>query len=173
MLPAFLIFIVKENSKTMSISKEYLSWPQIEAMVKQLADGMRDRSFDALLAVTRGGLVPAGMIAYHLGLRNILVAAVQFYTGVGRRAAAPTFLQFPADPFLSGKTVLIVDDIWDSGKTISAVRTRVQAAGGTPVTAVLHYKPNASLFTDVPDYYVEATDAWIVYPWETADESEG
>lgn len=156
----------------MTISKEYLGWQQIEHMVAQLAQQMRGRSFDAMLAVTRGGLVPAGLIAYHLGVRNILVAAVQFYSGVGRRADAPTFLQFPADPFLSGKTVLIVDDIWDSGKTISAVKTRVQAAEGTAVTAVLHYKPNASLFTDTPDYYVESTDAWIVYPWEPASESE-
>lgn len=156
----------------MSITKEYLDWTRIETMVEQLAQGMRERSFDALLAVTRGGLVPAGLIAYHLGIRNILVAAVEFYSGVGRRAAAPTFLQFPADPFITGKTVLVVDDIWDSGKTISAVKARIVAAGGTPVIAVLHYKPNASLFVDRPDHYVEATDAWIVYPWEPASESE-
>lgn len=156
----------------MSITKEYLDWTRIETMVEQLAQGMRERSFDALLAVTRGGLVPAGLIAYHLGIRNILVAAVEFYSGVGRRAAAPTFLQFPADPFITGKTILVVDDIWDSGKTISAVKARIVAAGGTPVIAVLHYKPNASLFVDRPDHYVEATDAWIVYPWEPASESE-
>ncbi len=157
----------------MAFEKQYLSWQQIEAMVEQLAQRLNGRSFDALLAVTRGGLVPAGLIAYHLGIRNILVAAVQFYSGVGRHADKPSFLQFPADPFLSGKAVLIVDDIWDSGKTIAAVKGRVQSAGGTPITAVLHYKPNASLFTDAPDHYVEATDAWIVYPWEPASESEG
>ncbi len=156
----------------MAIEKQHLSWQQIEAMVTQLAQPLSGRSFDALLAVTRGGLVPAGLIAYHLGIRNILVAAVQFYTGVGRRADEPTFLQFPADPFLAGKSVLIVDDIWDSGKTITAVKGRVQAARGTPITAVLHYKPTASLFTETPDHYVEATDAWIVYPWEPASESE-
>lgn len=156
----------------MSITKEYLGWSQIETMVNQLAQKMHGRSFDGMLAVTRGGLVPAGLMAYHLGIRNILVAAVQFYNGVERRADTPSFLQFPADPFLRGKTVLVVDDIWDSGKTISAVKARVLAAGGTPVTAVLHYKPSASLFPEQPDYYVEPTDAWIVYPWEPASESE-
>jgi uncharacterized protein len=162
-----------EQTTFMSIDKQYLSWQRIEELVATLATAMHGRQFDAMLAVTRGGLVPAGMIAYHLGLRNILVAAVQFYSGVGRRAAAPTFLQFPADPFLSGKIILIVDDIWDSGKTISAVKSRVVAAGGTPVTAVMHYKPAASQISDEPDYYVETTDAWIVYPWEPASESEG
>lgn len=156
----------------MTIDKQYCSWQQIETMVEQLAEPLRLRTFDAMLAVTRGGMVPAGMIAYHLGIRNILVAAVQFYSGVGRHAEKPTFLQFPADPFVSGKSLLIVDDIWDSGKTISAVKGRVLAAGGLPSTAVLHYKPTASMYTDVPDYYVEATDAWIVYPWEPASESE-
>jgi uncharacterized protein len=153
------------------IKKQFLSWEQIQEMVAALAL-QGHRSYDALLAVTRGGLVPAGMLAYHLGIRNILVAAVQFYSGVGRRAQQPTFLQFPADPFLSGQRILIVDDIWDSGKTITAVRERVLNAGGVPVTAVLHYKPEASLFDTRPDYFVEETAAWIVYPWETPDEAE-
>ena len=153
------------------VEKQYLSWEQIEVMVAQLAS-IPHEPYDALMAVTRGGLVPAGLLAYHLGQRNILVAAVQFYSGVARRAQHPTFLQFPADPFLDGRRILIVDDIWDSGKTIMAVKERVIAAGGTPVTAVLHYKPEASLFSDRPDFYVETTAAWIVYPWETPNEAE-
>ena len=152
-------------------AKEYLSWGEIESMVADLA-AREHGHYDALLAITRGGLVPSGLLAYHLGLRNILVAAVQFYTGVGRRAQQPTFLQFPADPLLHGQRILIVDDIWDSGKTITAVKNRVIAAGGVPVTAVLHYKPDASLFEDTPTYYVAATSAWIVYPWESPDEAE-
>lgn len=156
----------------MTIDKQYYSWEQIHAMVAQLAGPLRERQFDAMLAVTRGGLVPAGLLAYYLDTRNILVAAVQFYTGIGTRAAAPTFLQFPPDPFLQHKTILIVDDIWDSGKTINAVQQRVVAAGGTPITAVLHYKPTASLFPQQPDHYVEATDAWIVYPWEQDEEQD-
>ncbi len=153
------------------VEKEYLSWDQIHAMVDELAARGHEQ-YDALMAVTRGGLVPAGLLAYHLGIRNILVAAVQFYSGVARRAQQPAFLQFPADPLIQGTRVLIVDDIWDSGKTIMAVKDRVLAAGGTPVTAVLHYKPDASLFDDLPDYYVRTTSAWIVYPWETPNEAE-
>src|SRR5688572_33116556 len=90
------------------IHKQHLNWSQIEVMVASLA-GRGHSGYDALLAITRGGLVPAGMLAYHLGLRNILVAAVQLYSGVARRAQQPTFLQFPADPLLQGQRVLIVD----------------------------------------------------------------
>jgi hypoxanthine phosphoribosyltransferase len=153
------------------VDKQYLTWDQIQTMVAELADRCRS-DYDVLLAVTRGGLVPTALLAYHLSLRNILVAAVQFYSGVARRAQQPAFLQFPADPLLQSRRVLIVDDIWDSGKTIMAVKERVLAAGGTAMTAVLHYKPDASLFDDRPDYFVEITRAWIVYPWETPNEAE-
>jgi uncharacterized protein len=153
------------------VEKQYLRWDQIHSMVGTLAQQSRGE-YDAMLAVTRGGLVPAGLLAYHLQIRNILVAAVQFYSGMHRHHQQPTFLQFPADPFLHNQRVLIVDDIWDSGKTIMAVKQRVLAAGGIPIVAVLHYKPTASIFPEVPDFYVETTSAWIVYPWETPDEAE-
>ena len=96
-----------------------------------------------MLAITRGALVPAGMLAYRLGIRNILVAAVAFYFENGEHADQPLFLQFPADPLLHGNRVLIVDEVWDTGTTIQAVIDRVKLAGGVPTSAVLHYKPDA------------------------------
>ena len=63
--------------------------------------------------------------------------------------------------------ILIVDDVWGSGRTSNAVRGRVEAAGGRPATCVLHFNPYRSLFKGLkPDYYGAITDAWIVYPWE-------
>jgi uncharacterized protein len=76
-------------------------------------------------------------------------------------------MQFPNDTLLAGKRVLIVDDVWDSGRTAMAVRERVRVAGGEPHVAVLHYKPHASRYpADRPDYFAEITDDWIVYPWD-------
>ena len=73
------------------------------------------------------------------------MAAVEYYDDHGRPGPHPTFLQFPADPLLRGKRVLIVDEVWDSGTTIHAVTERVRQAGGDPATAVLHYKPARSV----------------------------
>jgi len=79
----------------------------------------------------------------------------------------PNFLQFPEDQLLRGKRVLIVDDVWGSGRTITAVKNRVSGAAAVPYTCVLHFNPYRSLFGTVrPDYFSAITDAHIVYPWE-------
>ena len=73
-------------------------------LVSDLAERVRGE-FDVMLVITRGGLVPAGILAYALGIRNILVAAVTYYGADGQPGPEPTFLQFPADPVLHGRRV--------------------------------------------------------------------
>jgi hypoxanthine phosphoribosyltransferase len=145
--------------------KLIVSWDDLDSMVGALAEEI-GTNYDVVLAITRGALVPAGMLAYRLGLRNILVAAVAFYDDAGQPAEQPTFFQFPSDPLLHGQRVLIVDEVWDTGTTIAAVVDRVEMAGGRPTTAVLHYKPTRSKVDLVPDHFVVATDAWVVYPFK-------
>ena len=125
--------------------RDIVSWDELDRLVAGLAARLEDERFDVMLAITRGGLVPAGMLAYRLRIRNILVAAVEFYDDEGRPGPRPTFLQFPADPLLRGQRILVVDEVWDSGTTIHAVTERVRQAGGLPTTAVLHYKPARSV----------------------------
>jgi uncharacterized protein len=151
------------------VNKQHLTWLQIEDLAIRLADRL-PRGYDVMLVITRGGMVPACIVSERLNLRNILVAAVMFYTAQEHTLDKPIFLQFPADPLLTDRRVLIVDDVWDSGRTIMAVRERVIDAGGKPETAVLHYKPTRTTFSNErPDYYVDETDAWIVYPWDVGE----
>jgi uncharacterized protein len=151
------------------MNQQHLTWTQIEDLSIRLADRLPS-DYDVMLVITRGGMVPACIISERLNLRNILVAAVMFYTQKEHTLDRPIFLQFPADPLLNEKRVLIVDDVWDSGRTIMAVRERVTDAGGRPETAVLHFKPSKSKYSGTrPDYYVDETDAWIVYPWDLGE----
>ncbi len=145
--------------------KLIVSWDDLDRLVAELAERVRGE-YDVMLAITRGALVPAGMLAYRLGIRNIIVAAVAFYDDEGLPAVSPTFLQFPGDPLLHDRRVLIVDEVWDTGTTIQAVIDRVRLAGGRPTTAVLHYKPTNSRVPSVPDHFVVETDAWVVYPFK-------
>jgi len=79
----------------------------------------------------------------------------------------PKFLQFPDDELLVGKKVLIVDDVWGSGRTITSVKYRIESAGGIPTTCVLHYNPYRNVFkNEKPDYYADITNKYVIYPWE-------
>lgn len=131
-------------------------------LAQQLSAGPRP---DVVMVISRGGLVPGGMLAYRLGWRDILVAAVIVYDEHGNMGD-PAFLQFPEDGLLRDRHVLVIDEVWDSGTTIAAVVERIVAAGGRPTTAVLHYKPTRSRVDLEPDHFVVETDAWVVYPFK-------
>lgn len=150
--------------------RELVSWDEIDRLVDHLLPQFR-REFTAMVIITRGGIVPGGMLAEAMDITHILTAAVDFPAQSSHPRSAlmawPEFIQFPADDKLRGRPALIVDDVWGSGRTITAVKNRVSAAGGFPETCVLHFNPYRSLFGGVrPDYYAATTDAYILYPWE-------
>jgi len=150
--------------------KEILTWQDVSALIEHLIPQFQTE-FEAMLMISRGGLVPGGILAEALGMTHILLAAVDFpaQTSAARAklAAWPQFLQFPEEHLLRDRSTLIVDDVWGSGRTMTAVRARVEAAGGIPHTCVLHFNPHRSLFGALrPDYYAAITDAYIIYPWE-------
>ncbi len=153
--------------------QEVLTWHDIDKLIDGLLPQMSG-SFDSMLMITRGGLVPGGMLAEALDIRHVLTAAVRFPEMEEKMLAWPTFLQFPEDELLRGRRVLVVDDVWGSARTINTVRGRVEAAGAYPVVTVLHYKPAESLFKNKkPDYYAAVTDAYVVYPWEVHRKTMG
>jgi len=148
------------------VERHYVSWDEVERMVDALLDRL-PREYDNLIVITRGGMVPACLISERTGLRNILCAAVVFYEGSARAHPDPRFVQFPEDHQVAGRRILVVDDVWDTGSTIVAVRDRLRRAGATVDVCVLHYKPANSRFPgEEPDYFAEKTSAWIVYPWD-------
>ena len=154
---------------TTAPERDIVSWEDLDRLVADLAGRLTGVHVDVMLAITRGGLVPAGMLAYRLRIRNILVAAVEYYDDEGQPGPHPTFLQFPADPLLRGQRVLSVDEVWDSGTTIHAVTERVRQAGGEPTTAVIHYKPVNSVVPGAPDHHVVETASWVVYPFKAGN----
>ena len=147
---------------------EIITWDDVDQLMDVLLPQFKD-PFDAILMITRGGIVPGGLISEALDIKVVLTAAVDFPTGTGtaKLMAWPEFLQFPDEALLVGRRVLLVDDVWGSGRTITAVKNRVEAAGGFPELCVLHYNPSRTLFSKAwPTYYAAITDARIVYPWE-------
>ena len=117
--------------------KEVLSWDDVNRLIDELLPQFRG-GYDALLMITRGGVVPGGILSEALDIKYILTAAVEFHTGVQKRLAWPTFLQFPGDSLLRGRNILVVDDVWGSGRTIMTVKSRIETAGATAELCVLH-----------------------------------
>ncbi len=152
------------------LRREALTWGDVNKLVDHLIPQFQG-DFEIMVIITRGGIIPGGLLAEATGIPTILTAAVDFPAEAERQRtglfAWPRFLEFPSDELLRGKRCLVVDDVWGSGRTITAVKNRIAAAGGSPFTCVLHFNPYRTLFGNVrPDYYAAVTDAYIVYPWE-------
>ena len=148
--------------------RELLTWKDVDSLIDHLVPQF-EGGFEAMVLITRGGIVPGGMLAEAMHITHILNAAVDFPAQVEKTGLYvwPRFIQFPEDQLLRDRRTLVVDDVWGSGRTITSVKNRVVAAGGYPFTCVLHYNPSRSLFSDAqPTYYAAITDAYIIYPWE-------
>lgn len=146
-----------------------LTWSDVDKLIDILVPQLLTAGpFDGIVMITRGGVIPGGLLAEVLGNTHLLTAAVDFPAKAAAGLMAwPTFMQFPEDSLLEDRRLLIIDDVWGSGRTSIAVRERAQGAGATPFTCVLHYNPYRSLFTKArPDFYGAITDAYMVYPWE-------
>src|SRR5258708_8262565 len=108
------------------IRHELLTWAEIDKLVDVLLPQLRAAGhFDALLLITRGGVVPGGLISEALNISYILTAAVDFPSQQGRAQYAgwPNFLQFPDDKLITARRTLIVDDVWGTGRTSTPVKS--------------------------------------------------
>lgn len=139
-------------------------------------DAMKDlaRQVDAsgyepelIIAIARGGLFVAGALGYALGVKNLHVMNVEYYTGVDERLDVPMIL--PPTPELvdlADAKVLIADDVADTGHTLKLVKDFVAGKVGEVRCAVLYEKPRTVVNCE---YVWKTTDRWIDFPWSTAD----
>lgn len=149
-------------------AKRFLTWTELEALTNRLVEQLRGVEFDLFLLISRGGLLLGGMLAKRLPFYDVVVACIQWYEGE-QKLEQPIVRQFPAEPLLHGRRVLIIDDVWDSGDTLALVRKMCARAGAEVQVATLHFKPEHSLHEGRPDFFAEQTGSWIVYPWETQE----
>ncbi|MBG6239629.1 hypoxanthine phosphoribosyltransferase [Mycetocola sp. CAN_C7] len=145
--------------------REVLGWDEFGSASRELATVVVDSGFsvDIVVAVARGGLLLAGAIAYALGTKNCGSINVEFYTDIDERLPEPVLHPPLLDaPALTGKNVLLVDDVSDSGRTLAMVLELLTEHGATVKTLTLYSKPRTVL---VPDYVWRDTDKWITFPW--------
>lgn len=142
-----------------------LSWSDIIRLTLNICHQIRTSNFKptTIIAILRGGLVPARIISDCLDINRFYVLGVSFYTDIATHSGRPVITQ-PLNVNLEGTYALLVDDVVDTGESIVIAKEHIMNLGARDVKVVtLHKKPWAKF---LPDYYIEETDSWIVYPWE-------
>ena len=148
-------------------AREILTWQTFGTASRELAQQVLDSGFqpDLMLSITRGGMMPAGAMSYAMGIKNLHIINVEFYTGVDTRLPLPVLLPpVPAAVHLSDKRVLVVDDVADTGETLRMVRDFCAGHVAETRTAVLYEKPQSVVKCD---YVWKRTSEWISFPWSS------
>lgn len=145
-----------------------LSWEDIERQCLAIAREIKERGvpFDIIVGIARGGWIPARLLSDMLDSDELHTMRVKFYTGIGEVAAKPVILH-PTQIDVTGKRVLLVDDIADTGKSLGIAKKHLEERGAGDIFVVtLLKKPHSEV---VPDLYVAETDAWVIFPWEVRE----
>lgn len=145
--------------------KEILTWEGFGVASRELAQTIADDGYEPeiIIAVARGGLVDAGALSYALGVKLSDAINVEFYTDVHTTLPDPILLEPMLDvASISGRKLLVVDDVADSGRTMKLVLEILREQGAEVRSAVLYEK---SVSVVKPDYTWRHTDEWIVFPW--------
>jgi hypoxanthine phosphoribosyltransferase len=146
-------------------ARENLTWEMYHAACRTLAQRIADDDFvpDIILAIARGGLFAAGSLGYALGVKNLHVINVEFYTGVDARLDLPVVLPpVPNVVDLSGARVLIADDVADTGATLALVKDFCAEHVADARCAVIYEKSHSEVQCE---YVWRYTDEWINFPW--------
>lgn len=145
----------------------HISWDQIHRDARALAwrldgKGPNDGAWKAVVGITRGGLVPAMIVARELDIRVVDTISVKSYNH--QQQSEARVIKAPQDDVMGdGTGILIVDDLVDTGKTLEIVRALYPKAHFATVYAKPLGRPMVETFiTEV------SQDTWIFFPWDMA-----
>ena len=156
-----------ESDKPINPEKIFpVSWDQFHRDSRALAWRLSGAGpFEAIVCITRGGLVPAAIVARELGIRLIETVCVASYdhTSQGElKVLKGVAASIVARGGGQGAGVLIVDDLVDTGQTAKVVRALLPRAHFAAVYAKPMGRPMVDTFiTEV------SQDTWIYFPWDT------
>jgi hypoxanthine phosphoribosyltransferase len=147
---------------------EVPAWNQVYAMLLSQAEKIRRSGFkpDVIVGVSRGGWIPARVLADFLEITDLATVGVEFYVGVAETRNEPVLTQqVSAD--VKGRKALLVDDVADTGKSMRLAIEHLRQQGATEIrVATVYYKPFSMI---KPDFYEKETRRWVVFPWDTKE----
>jgi len=144
---------------------EVPKWSQIYEMLLSQAEKISKSCFkpDIIIGIARGGWLPARVLTDLLETSSLANVSAEFYVNIAETRNEPVLTQ-GISTAVSGKKVLIADDVADTGRSLKLVREHILQQGAKEVkTATVYCKPWSIV---KPDYYERETKLWIVFPWE-------
>jgi len=156
------------------IPTKLVSWNDIVKWSRELAKKVKESGYkpDVIVAVARGGFVPARLLCDFLGVENLLSLQSQHWTEAAK-AAERAIIKFPYKVDLIGKKVLLVDDIVDTGESLALAKKYILENWRPKelrIATLQWIKPVAKI---KPDYYlIEVTEwVWFQYPWTRLEDT--
>ncbi|WP_135612299.1 phosphoribosyltransferase [Methanococcoides sp. AM1] len=145
---------------------DLIGFREVHSLAKTLANKIKGSGYfpDIIIAIGRGGYVPARLVCDFLLFDDLTSIKIEHY----KRAAdiqETVKLKFPLSIDIHGKKILVVDDVTDTGKTLSLAVEYLKPLKPAEIkTGVLQHKICSDF---VPDYYAKKIVKWrwIVYPW--------
>jgi xanthine phosphoribosyltransferase len=141
-------------------SEKYVTWDEIQGQCRDLARRILAQQcpYRKILAITRGGLFPAGILARELDIRHVESVCIDTYQMQER--GDPVMLKPPAPDYY--RDVIVVDDLTDTGATLQMLRPLLTNS----LIVTVYTKP---LGEDLVDLFYERVeqDVWVRFPWDT------
>ncbi len=140
--------------------ERHVSWEEIHHMCKALSANVSHKKWDGILAITRGGMIPAALIAQELKIRVVDTICISSYDDQSQRS-----LEILKTPDLDlSKNWLVIDDIVDTGETAKIIHEKFPKL----TLATLFAKPKGKALAK---HYIELVDqnTWVFFPWEAGD----
>ncbi|MBD3173371.1 phosphoribosyltransferase [Candidatus Bathyarchaeota archaeon] len=149
---------------------ELLDWELFDRLAKTLANSIINDGYkpDFMVGLARGGWVLSRVLCDYLGVKDLVSLKVEHW-GVTATPDGKAQIKYPFDIDLTGRDVLVVDDITDTGESMMIAVKYVQSKNPDQIktAALRHIKE--SKFT--PDYYGDVIDwRWVVFPWNYVED---
>ena len=146
------------------------SWEEIERWAKEGAWKVLEEGWepDVVVGLARGGWVAARLYCDYLGVKDLVSLKIEHW-GVTATPDGKAKLKYGSNYNLEGKKVLIVDDISDTGESLTLAKNYVENQKPAEIRVATLLTVRGSRFK--PDYYGEEIDwAWIVFPWNFVED---
>jgi len=151
----------------------FVSWEDIERWCKIVAKKLKEDGYrpDVIVGLARGGLVPARLLSDYLHIKDLYAVKTEHW-GITATPDGEAKLAQPLQVNIDGKKVLVVDDITDTGKSLTLALNHISELSPSEIkSATLLHITHSSY---EPDYYAEPVPAekwtWFIFPWNVYED---